>query len=553
MIRLGEENTALFGEQINDHVSKLNELMSHSAGETFQEAAYRKTCFANRLLEGSTRMLGLEDWSETLGMFGELLVRVEGSTGCWDENISQIVSEILESEEQIAMDVISGELDDEAIRQNLSGLRQEMKVLLEESYPESSQQEAEFEEIGSVSLEPVVPDDKPSMIERVPTASNEEDSDSTGSFGTIDRLQNSLFRVRERYLDYLADPEENSALLRDLELSFGECEFYLGLVGNILARIGDLGRMFKAKVSSRTVLDGVEDFIAMNSRMHGWDVRTSMRTDSFPLEREAASDLAGILEHLLFDICRMQENGGESLNIDLEIENKGSFLVATLKDNAKAFLSDSEIDRDDAVAFYKGLLKARGLLKKWSCLLWVEPGGGSEGRFKFTFPRSSVMTDYHLFTASGVSVAIPSRAVETILEASSIEIKESGSMRHIRFEGENIPVCALGEIAPEEVDISNNDMHIAIMGLAEKRLGIFFDSSGKKVEGIIDQLTGGEWASITRAILNIGETEYPVLETGLVLDKYSSVMGYGGSLEESGFSIEEEEVKGTVGDRISRV
>ena len=283
LIRLGEENTALFGEQINDHVSKLNELMSHSAGEAFREAVYRKTCFANRLLVGSTKMLGLDDWSVTLAMFGELLVRVDDSTGCWDENISQIVSEILESEEQIAMDVVSGELDDEAIKQNLSGLQQEIGVLMEEAYPESVSQDAEFEEISSVSLESVS-NDEPSMIERVPAINNAGEGGSQDSFGTIDRLQNSLFRVRERYLDYLADPEENTALLRDLELSFGECEFYLGLVGNILGRIGDLGRMFKAKVASRTVLDGVEDFIAMNSRMHGWDIGTTMRTDSFSLE-----------------------------------------------------------------------------------------------------------------------------------------------------------------------------------------------------------------------------------------------------------------------------
>ncbi|MCK4538849.1 MAG: hypothetical protein KAV42_08655 [Candidatus Krumholzibacteria bacterium] len=552
MIRLGEENTALFGEQINDHVSKLNELMSHSAGELFREAAYRKTCFANRLLVGSTKMLGLEDWSITLSMFGELLVRIADSTGCWDENISQIVSEILENEEQIAIDVVSGELNDEAIKQNLSGIQQEISVLMEESYHGSESHDAEFEELGSVLLEPASGDES-SMMEKAPAINNGADDGSQGSFGTIDRLQNSLLKVRERYLDYLADPEENSVLMRDLELSFGECEFYLGLVGNILGRIGDMGKMFKAKVSSRTVLDGVEDFIAMNSRMRGWDIGTTMRTDSFPMEREVASDLAGILEHLLFDICRMQRNGEESLDIDLGIENKGSFLVATLKDNVNTFLSDSEIDRDDAVAFYRGLLKARGLLKKWSCLLWVEPGGGADGRFVFTFPRSSVMTDYHLFTASGVSVAIPSRTVETVLDASSIEIKESGSMRHIQFKGENIPVCSLGEIAPEEVDISSGNSHIAIMGLAEKRLGIFFDSSGNEVEGIIDQLTGGEWASVTRTILNIGETEYPVLEAGLVLDKYSLVMGYGGSLEESGFSVEEEEVESTVSDRISRV
>jgi hypothetical protein len=69
LVILKEDNRRLFGEQVNDHIEKLNDLMGFSSGARFGEQAIRRACLATRLLEGSTRMLDLGDWSRTLKAF----------------------------------------------------------------------------------------------------------------------------------------------------------------------------------------------------------------------------------------------------------------------------------------------------------------------------------------------------------------------------------------------------------------------------------------------------------------------------------------------------
>ena len=166
MITLSEENTRLFGEQVNDHIEKLNDLMGHASGDDLNAPAFRKTCFANRLLEGSTRMLGLDDWSRTLGLFGNLLEKASGTTGMWDENLSQIVSEILETEEQVVAEIMTGEIEEVDRMESFNGLQREMELLMNEAYPEAGTDSApRFEEIGRVSI----------VNEEGPGAGNEDD------------------------------------------------------------------------------------------------------------------------------------------------------------------------------------------------------------------------------------------------------------------------------------------------------------------------------------------------------------------------------------------
>ena len=73
MVMLSSENRQLFGEQVNDHIAKLNDLMGLSCGQPLDRTPVEKATFAGRLLEGSTRMLALDEWCRTLTMFRELL------------------------------------------------------------------------------------------------------------------------------------------------------------------------------------------------------------------------------------------------------------------------------------------------------------------------------------------------------------------------------------------------------------------------------------------------------------------------------------------------
>ena len=103
---LSENNKLLFNEQVKDHIDKLNGLMTLASGMAIEAGSIRKACLATKLLEGSTSMLGIEPWSGTLTMFRELLDKSSRSNRCWDEQLSQIVSEVLETEEQVIMEIM---------------------------------------------------------------------------------------------------------------------------------------------------------------------------------------------------------------------------------------------------------------------------------------------------------------------------------------------------------------------------------------------------------------------------------------------------------------
>ncbi len=570
MVNLNEENKQLFGEQVNDHISKLNDLMAHGSGMDLDGMKIQKTCFANRLLEGSTRMLGLDEWSRTLSLFGELLTGSMNIGRCWDEHLSQVVSEILETEEQVVAEIITGEIEEIEKAETFSGLEHEIKFLITEVESQGLSQTInppagitieggegkEDAGAGGESIHAV--EGFPSeTVESGPYADmNKEtcDRNSGEGFMTLERLMKSLQRVNERLGSCIDDPDAGEQGLIDLELAFGESEFFVGLLGNMLKRIGDSARPFRSKVSSRTVLDGVRDFTEMHGRLREWRTKLEMQTSDFSLEGKAAADLAVILECCIYDICRMHEGRDDlDLQVDVDISSQGSYLVGKIGDNGENYICDSEIDGDDTVAYYQGLLKVRGILKEWKGILWVEPEKGSEGRFRFSFPRTSVMTDYHVISVDGAEFAIPSRCIARVVETSSIEIESDANGKFVMLSGTRVPVCRLDELAADEIDAGTEGDHIVIVGLAEERLGIYSNGPGRKVEGLREQLTRGNWASLTARYLHFGEQEYPILEPELLIRRYGWINGFGTSMEEAGTYVAGEDAGEKSEEEISRV
>ena len=129
---LSESNKLLFNEQVRDHIEKLNGLMTLVSGTAIEAGSIRKTCLATKLLEGSTSMLGIEAWSGTLTMFRELLDLSSRSSRCWDEQLSQIVSEVLETEEQVITEVLERDAAEVDFSGSFEGLRREIEFLLSE-------------------------------------------------------------------------------------------------------------------------------------------------------------------------------------------------------------------------------------------------------------------------------------------------------------------------------------------------------------------------------------------------------------------------------------
>jgi hypothetical protein len=519
LVLLKEDNRRLFGEQINDHIEKLNDLMGLSSGALFNEQAIRRACLATRLLEGSTRMLGLDGWSGTLKSFRELLERSASSGRCWDEQLSQIVSEVLETEEQIVAEILAGELEEVSRRERFDGLIKEIECLATE--PAAAADAKMVSLSKSPDPEKMPGADQPEIAERVPT---------------FTRLIESLTRVRDMFQEFIDKPSRGEKTVRDLEVAFGESEFFMELVAETLRKLGKNNKPFTAKISCGTVLDGLKDFFGIYMRLRRWNARLATRCTEFTLDRENASALAAILSSCIFDVCRRYEVRDElSLSIGVDIKSEGSFLVAKIQDNGPDYLCDSEIDRDDASAFYQCFREVRSRLEGYGSLLWLEPDGGNEGRFKFTLPRTRSKIDYQTFMVSGKRLAVPCHAVNATLEMSAVQTMRNAASRHVTISGVRVPVFAIEEIAVvDEFDAPGRPDRVLVIGLAEKRMGLLIDGGSRVVECLADQVTEGAWASLTRSVLHMGEEEFPIIDVGLVLRMTSSLRGIEGGPEEAG-------------------
>lgn len=519
---LSSENRQLFGEQVNDHIEKLNDLLGMGSGEIFDPTKARKAGLATRLLEGSTRMLGLARWSLTLELLQNLLERAASEGWCWDDNLSQIVSEVLETEEQVVAEILSGDIETIDRKEKFQALQKEIEALLEVAGTGASP-------AAKRAPDPVFIEAKPEIVRH------------NQGYSTLDRLISLLGSVRDKLDAYTENPGCGTGVEHELETAIGESEFLIGIVGDILRRLGDSDRQILSKVTSQAVFNGVEDFFTLHSRLRDWNAVLESSYDDFSLERESASALAVVLESCLFDIGRMYEDKtGLSLIIKMELSNEGSYLRARISDNGPDFLCDSKVDCDDAVAYYQGLLNVRSLIDGRGGLLWVEPERGRASRFQFTLPCSSVQTEYLIIAVKGRNLAVPCHCIESVRKADGDGIDSDTNGRYAKVSGVRVPVYGFEEIAAEEVDAGGDNSHLIVVGLAEKRVGLFINDQGKRVGGIKDQLTEGQWASVTKRFFHLGEEEYPVIDVRLVLDKINYLQGLNG-LQEGHCSFMEDE------------
>lgn len=518
MVILKEDNRRLFGEQVNDHIEKLNDLMGFSSGARFSEQTIRRACLATRLLEGSTRMLDLGDWSRTLKAFRDLLEQSANAGRRWDEQLSTLVSEILETEEQIVAEILAGELEELARHEQFEGLLKEIECL-------SSEPNEAAAETVTISAAPAAE-----------TRPAEDRSEGAEHVPTFTRLIDSLAATRDMFREFIDKPSRGERSVRDLEVAFGESEFYMGLAGETMKMLGKGNKPFTAKISCDTVLDGLKDFFGAYLRLRRGNARLATRCAECTLDRENASALAAILIRCIFDICRRNEVRDDlSLTIGVDIRSEGSFLIAIIQDNSPDFLCDSEIDRDDAGAFYQCFREVRGRLEGFDSLLWVEPGGGTDGRFMFTLPRTKGKTDFQIFSASGKRLAVPCHAVDTTVGVDAIEPKRDSGGRSVTLSGIRVPVYGMEEIAVvDEFETSGRADRVLVIGRAEKRVGLLIDGAGRTVDCLAEQVTDGSWASLAKSILNLGEEEFPIIDADLVLRIASSLQGIEGGPEEAG-------------------
>jgi len=517
---LGNENRTLFKKQIKDHTGKLVALMEQASGESINTEVLNRACFANKLLEGSTRMLGLNDWSETLTLFRELLEKVNNEGVHWDENQSQVVSEILEIEERIGDSLSSEDFDNKWTPALFIGVKKEIEVLIEEC--KGSLQSGPSSEKTNLGKDSV-------YIEELPKKSGKTD------INVFEKLIALLEELCRDFDSCIKNGDGWDERVEDFELKYEESKFYMNLMGDFIQRIADKKDQSSVEITSNLVVGGVRNIVDIYSKMKGWEINFHTNTDEFTMSGRAASAIVKIMKNCLFDISLLSVmDSNDNLMMEMDIACKGSYLEVVVRDNYARYLSDSEIDHEDPAAFYKGLLVIRNILKDWGGLLWVEPGKGKEGRFKFTFPRTPDKIDYYIIDVSGKEIGIPSRCMEGIYEFDPEKIVLEGGEYYLNSSDKKVPVFGMSELASEEINPGDEKNYIIVIGSAEERIGIFTKDCGYKLESISGQLVEEKWATISNYSLQMGERDCAVLDVPLLFSRIKYLRGLETAFEGSG-------------------
>lgn len=524
MLSISQENMRLFGKQVEDHIEKLNMLIGVKAGNTLGGEVVQKTVLATKLMEGSARMIGMTEWGAVLSLFRELMENCVKSERIWDDQLSQVVLDMLESEERVVANLYQGDSSQITAGCNFSSLGKEIEFILNEgerltqggdnNKEESEQNEEVFINENNQKPGPPVND---------------------RTYSIMDGLTKSVNSIQDHLSDYLVKSTMREEIVKRLEADFGECEFFVSLISNIVTELGEDGKQFCSRVSSKVVSDGLNDFFAFYQQAEGWKAELKVSSDDFYMDRKLASHLVFILGKCVYGICSRYKNDSElKLSVEVETESKDYYLVVNVKDNAPDFLSDSELDREDAVAFYKGLLEVKNLLEKIGGLLWVEPDGGERARFRFTHLMTRREGEYCIINASGKEVAILSCNVADILDIDQNQIGGDQAEKYVVVNGTKLPFYSLEELASEKFGSGSTCDKLVVTGLAERRIGILCGGEIKRDICLEEQLIMEDWCDIADQILHVGEREIPVLDAGKILTRADGLRSLGDELKEVG-------------------
>ncbi|RKZ08830.1 hypothetical protein DRQ05_00835, partial [bacterium] len=414
MITFTDENKRLFSEQVADHIEKLNDLMGMSSGAHFEESPIERANLATKLLEGSTRMLGLDSWSKTLTMLRELLEGALRDGRVWDDKLSQIVSEILETEEQMVAEILTGEIDSINNSDHFSGLQREIEYLGNEEFSS-----------GQVHDTPRVETHE----EGVRLEKNE--GQRHGGFVTIDTIASSLERLQSNLEDFVISGSVDDELIESTDVSFGRIEFGVEMLGNILKRFRNGKLRFHPTVPAGNIVEALDDFFNIYNDAEQWNAKLMCEVDDFNIDDRFAKVLASVLEGFIYDIGGMYKGRDDvKLSIYMNIRSSGSYCTVSFRDNAPDFLKDSRFDRPDPVSFYHSLRNIRALLEDVCGLLWIEPDIEGGERFRLSMPVTRDETDFTIFPVGSESFAVMSVVVDSVIPLSSEEIGIDEGRRH---------------------------------------------------------------------------------------------------------------------------
>lgn len=242
-----------------------------------------------------------------------------------------------------------------------------------------------------------------------------------------------------------------------------------------------------------------------------------------------------ILHRMINDVFSRSEHNALGITIDVA-EFRGA-IRWRITDNGNNFISDSQLDHEDQLAFYPGLKSVRKMLGRHNGVLWVEPRPAEQVRFEFTLPVSKSSRAFMMWGAGDGCFAIRSVQLCDLMPVAGAPRGEDTFGEFLTIDGMRVPLLALDVLYKEGP--SGGDM-VAVIGSLEKRVAFYVSGGGALAHGTVLEGVVPVWRGPDQGVALVDERRVALLDADLVLEGYLDVTGELNGAEVSGGVVDDE-------------
>jgi len=537
------DSRTLFTKQVGAHSQVLCELLACQAGVPVDAPTIERSLVSTRMLAGTSGLMEYKSWEEVLLGYHELLECYKTNGYAWEERVADVTATLIEREESLVglheadadVDLGSAVSPEElgAMVAEMAALREEVEAmpppapdplpeeLISSSAPAQTQTDPASTPIDLSELGAAEIDGAPSSGSNVPLS---------GIIGQMRATSEKLSQhfKSQRWNTREWDPSECEDIRRELAV--------LGFYARTADRIVDrTGSNIQAPVSTLTPLRiALSDFAAELSHASGRELEVTLKGEETQIGPRLLFPAESVLQSMVTDLFSRCE--GDSIHVTAQVEERNGTLRWHVSDDGDNFISDSQLDHEDQLAFYPGLKNVRRMLSEHKGVLWVEPGNGRRARFEFTLPVTGEEESLIVWESEEHSFAARASQVCEVIPASTDARGSDPYGEFLEYDSRRVPLFRLDVLfgaAPGDGDM------IAVLGSLEKRVAFYVPDCGSPQKG---QLLGDSisvWEGPAQPVVQVEGGRVPVVDADAALEHYMTITGTLGSESSSGGGLEE--------------
>jgi CheY-like chemotaxis protein len=526
---------ALIIKQVGSHARSLCELLACDTAAPAPPDVVERCAVATRMLAGTSSLMGLYAWEEVLTAYEALLARYREAGLPWDERIAQYTSELIEREEMLVAAHEADatvEIEHLVSAEELAALVEEATVLRDTVGPEGDQQPTHS--VPQPAETPVPPAARAQTVEapvppaaqprpaptppvaRREVAAGATDTPMGGVVAELERVYQSLagdlsseaFATREWSPDQIATIRSHLYFLN----------FYACSLEEMIKRKDPSVPVKRCSLLPlKTVLSAFANEVS-DAENRALDIL--LAGEQTQIDPRLLPPIGAILQQMIVDTFKRSE--GTALAIAIQATANRGAIRWRFADNGNNFITDSQVDHEDQLAFYPGLKDVRKILSRHHGALWVEPRLEEDVRFEFTTPVSSQEDSFVTWGSGGGLFCVRSAQVCDLMPVDQAPRSEDSFGEFLTIDSKRVPLVKLESLfneAPRGGDT------IAVIGSLEKRVAFYVAGSGKTAEGKTLHGVVPVWQGPPHLVAEVGDRRMALMVADQVLEGYLDVTG----------------------------